>query len=183
MACFEPKFYNVLKRLRPSIREEAEEVLHAIVCSIGVLDWDSSLRVYYKGRPISRSDISDLLTYMLFPYDEEEEDPIGYDKFVDALVEIGIEPLWFESNRDVFDTIDLKQHELKQKQTEKMDEDLQETDENQETDQENTEETDTEDETDKEEETDEQTDESGAEYKEVEEVDETGKTWITFKKV
>lgn len=96
---YEPKLFDVLKLLHPSIRQQGEQILHAIVCGHKILDWDKFLRVYYDGRPIQKSNITDLLDYILYPYDDDTDEPKGYDTFLKALAEIGLEPKWIENEK------------------------------------------------------------------------------------
>ena len=116
--------YDVLKLLHPRVREPGEQILHAILCGRKILDWDRFLRINVDERPVEKSNLVDLLNYLLYPYDSGVKKPKGYNKFLRALSTIKLEPTWLE-NEEVRSELEEMLEELEESTESETDQDEQ----------------------------------------------------------
>ncbi len=102
------KFYEVLSELPPPLRGDAHEILDAILASGELVNWDRQLRLIVDGRPYPNTNMTDLVSHLLYPRDERVEDPKGFKIFVQALKSIRLESDWVHNElvKDILDDND-----------------------------------------------------------------------------
>ena len=93
----ETKIYQVLRELPKDVRDNGEEILHAIACGTSQLDWDHQLRLIVDGRVIHKTNIIELVEQLLYPEREDVDIPHGFDIFVNALSNIGLDSHWVKN--------------------------------------------------------------------------------------
>ncbi len=91
------KLYEVLRELPPSIRGNADEILDAILGSGELISWNRQLKLVVNGRAIPETCIVDLVAHVLYPQDNEIEEPKGFKIFVQALKDIRLESEWVDN--------------------------------------------------------------------------------------
>ena len=90
------KIYNVLIKLPSPLRENATEILDAILASGDLINWDHQLRLITDGRTHPNTNLADLVMHISYPYDERLEEPKGFKVFIEALKNIKLESDWVE---------------------------------------------------------------------------------------
>ena len=73
------KVEDVLAQLPKDVQGIGEEVLHAISCGRQLLTWNDKLQIVIHNRPIPRTNIIDLIQYILYPESEDTSKPRGFD--------------------------------------------------------------------------------------------------------
>ena len=91
------KIKRVLKELPGDVRDNGEEILHAIACGTSLLDWDHNLRLVVAGRVIHNTNIIELVEHLLYPEREDGDNPHGFDMFVNELSHIGLDSQWVKN--------------------------------------------------------------------------------------
>ena len=87
----EPMIKLVLQDLPESVsKKEASELLHSMAASKNILFWTPGEELLRNQRRIPRTNIVDLMEYVLFPYNKDISEPSGLKSFVDGLAELGI---------------------------------------------------------------------------------------------
>ena len=99
------KVYEVLSGLSPQLREEAREILDAMLASGDIVNWDRQHRLMLDNRSLPNTDIVDLVAHLLHPHDERIEEPKAFSLFVQALKDIKLESEWVQ-NELVKDMLD-----------------------------------------------------------------------------
>ena len=88
------RLYSILAKLPSSIHDGARMILDAMLTSKHLIGWDSDLRLMVNDRIIPGTNIANLLAHALYPYNPEIKDPAGFDYFIKALHNIGLESEW-----------------------------------------------------------------------------------------
>ena len=88
---------RVLRELPKDVRDNGEEILHAILCGPSHLDWDKDLRLIVDGRVIQKTNIIELVEHLLYPERENADSLHGFNVFVDELNKIGLESHWVKN--------------------------------------------------------------------------------------
>ena len=91
---YEPKMYDVLTQVHPTLRAGAEQILHAMLCGTDLMDWDRKQRLVIQNVLVPGTDIVELLEFILSPLDSSLEPPNGYKLFLESLGDIGLESEW-----------------------------------------------------------------------------------------
>ena len=95
-----PKSRSLLHRLPMDVRGIGEEVIHAISCRKKNVGWNDKLELTINQRPIPNTNIVDLIQYILYPEDDDDdivEPPRGFNSFVEGLKTIGLESQWIRN--------------------------------------------------------------------------------------
>ena len=90
---------DILRLLPHDVQGIGEEVLHARACSKDIIYWNENLQLVVEGSVVRGSNIIELLTFILYPeeYDDENPDeniPEGFDDFLYGLRKIELESQW-----------------------------------------------------------------------------------------
>ena len=64
------KLYSILIHLPSRVRENAEEILHVIQCSYETIDWNDNYQLIVDGRTYYRTDMIELISYLMYPADD-----------------------------------------------------------------------------------------------------------------
>ena len=96
---------DILERLPKDVQGIGEEVLQAISCSRQLLSWNNQLQLVIDNRSVPRTNIVDLVQYILYPESKDTSQPRGFEVFLDALKEIGLESQWVR-NETVINALD-----------------------------------------------------------------------------
>ena len=96
---------DILMQLPKDVRGIGEEVLQAISCGRQIVSWDDKLKLVINNRPVPRTNIVELVQYVLYPESKETKEPRGFDSFLEALKEIGLESQWVR-NESVIHALD-----------------------------------------------------------------------------
>jgi hypothetical protein len=87
----EPLIKLVLEDLPGSVsQKDASKLLHSMAVSKNILFWTSGDELLRNQRRIPRSNIADLIEYVLLPYNKDIPEPRGLKSFVAGLAELGI---------------------------------------------------------------------------------------------
>jgi hypothetical protein len=81
---------DILKYLDVDDEHEAEEILHSILTSTGILTWNGKEEIVYRGHNIRGTNIVDLLKYCVMPYHPDIPEPTGLSIFIKGLAELEI---------------------------------------------------------------------------------------------
>ncbi len=102
------KLYEVLSELPPPLRDDAGEILDAILGSGQLVNWNHQLQLVVDGRSHPGTYIVDLVAHVLYPQDERIEEPKAFKIFVEALKDIKLEPEWVKNElvKDILDDSD-----------------------------------------------------------------------------
>ena len=96
---------DILMQLPKDVQGIGEEVLHAISCSRQLLSWNNQLQLVIHNRSVPRTNIVELVQYILYPESKDTSQPRGFDVFLEALKEIGLESQWVR-NETVINALD-----------------------------------------------------------------------------
>ena len=96
---------DILMQLPKDVQGIGEEVLHAISCSRQLLSWNNQLQLVIHNRSVPRTNIVELVQYILYPESKDTSQPRGFEMFLDALKEIGLESQWVR-NETVINALD-----------------------------------------------------------------------------
>ena len=96
---------DILMQLPKDVQGIGEEVLHAISCSRQLLSWNNQLQLVVHNRSVPRTNIVELVQYILYPESKDTSQPRGFDVFLEALKEIGLESQWVR-NETVINALD-----------------------------------------------------------------------------
>ena len=96
---------DVLTQLPKDVQGIGEEVLHAIACGQQLLSWNDKLQLVIDNRSVPNTNIIDLIQYILYPETDDTSQPPGFDAFLEALKEIGLESQWVR-NETVINALD-----------------------------------------------------------------------------
>ena len=130
---------DILERLPKDVQGIGEEVLQAISCSRQLLSWNNQLQLVIDNRSVPRTNIVDLVQYILYPESKDTSQPRGFEVFLDALKEIGLESQWvrnetvinaLDNNENNWDTTDEEDDTSESDSSEKSDDDDENEDEN-----------------------------------------------------
>ena len=73
---------DILMQLPKGVQGIGEEVLHAISCGRHLLSWNDKFEIEIENRPIPRTNIVDLVQYIVYPERDGGADrPRGFDAF------------------------------------------------------------------------------------------------------
>ena len=120
-------------------RELEKKFLHAISCGRHLLSWNEKLQLVINNRPVPRTNIVDLVQYILYPESEEAKPPRGIDTFLEELKEIGLESQWvrnetvinaLDNNQNSWDTTDEEDDESESESSNDSDDETMEEDTN-----------------------------------------------------
>ena len=67
-------------------------ILHTMVSCRGIIRWDGRRRSIVDGHTLPRTDLAELLEYMVLLYHKDIPKPRGSDNFTKGLARIGDEP-------------------------------------------------------------------------------------------
>ena len=96
---------DILLQLPKDVQGIGEEVLHAISCSRQILSWNNQLQLVIHNRSVPRTNIVELVQYILYPESKDTSQPRGFEIFLEALKEIGLESQWVR-NETVINALD-----------------------------------------------------------------------------
>ena len=88
---FHSKFFDAVQNFNDEEMKPALEILHAILCSTDILDWNDKMELIVDRRTVRGSNIIDLIQYLLYPESTNISNPQGLNEFVKGLVRIGLE--------------------------------------------------------------------------------------------
>ena len=88
---------QIVSHIPFAIRDDAKEILNAMLTSKDTIGWDSKLQLIVDDRIIPKTNMVDLISHVLYPHDERIPDPRGFTLFVQGLKDIGLEPEWVEN--------------------------------------------------------------------------------------
>ena len=94
---FHSKFFEALQSFNDEEMKPALEILHAILCSTDILDWNDKMELVVDKRTVRGTHIVDLVQYLLYPESMELSKPRGLEEFVKGLLKIGLESDWIEN--------------------------------------------------------------------------------------
>ena len=132
-----PNVEDVLEQIPKNVQGIGEEVLHAISCGRHLLSWNDKLQLVINNRPVPRTNIVDLVQYILYPESEDAEPPRGFDTFLEGLKEIGLESQWvrnetvinaLDNNQNNWDTTDEEDNESESESSDDSDDEKMEED-------------------------------------------------------
>ena len=101
---------DILMQLPKDVQGIGEEVLHAISCSRQLVSWNDKLQLVIHNRSVPRTNIFELVQYILYPENKDTSQPRGFDVFLEALKEIGLESQWVR-NETVINALDNNENE------------------------------------------------------------------------
>ena len=101
------KVRDILRLLPHDVQGIGEEVLHAMACGKDIIYWNENLQLVVEGSVVRGSNIIELLTFILYPeeYDEENPDeniPEGFVDFLYGLRKIELESQWVRNARVIY---------------------------------------------------------------------------------
>ena len=127
----EPMIKLVLQDLPGSVSEkDASELLHSMAVSKNILFWTPGDVLLRNQRRIPRTNIADLIEYVLLPYSKDIPEPRGLKSFVEGLAELGINKKGIK-NEKVLNEILRIEKEMEENEEESEDEEDDESDESQ----------------------------------------------------
>ena len=85
---------RVLDQFSKNDRELGYEILNEFIVSGDYLAWNDKGKMIIDGRRVRGSNIAELIEYMLNVHDENDTEPCGLTKFIDALKEIEFDSQW-----------------------------------------------------------------------------------------
>ena len=88
---FHSKFFDAVQNFNDEEMKPALEILHAILCSTDILDWNDKMELVVDRRTVRGSNIIDLIQYLLYLESTDISNPQGLNEFVKGLVRIGLE--------------------------------------------------------------------------------------------
>ena len=114
---YNPNVEDVLEQIPKNVQGIGigEEFLHAISCGRHLLSWKEKLQLVINNRHVPRTNIVDLVQYILYPESDDAKLPRGFDTFLEGLKEIGLESQWvrnetainaLDNNQNNWDTTD-----------------------------------------------------------------------------
>ena len=83
---------TLFTRLPGQLRAMSSVIIDAILSRPKISKFDEELRLIVNNRLIPQSNLSNLIHYVLYPYDSRADEPTGYRIFIEALAMIGLEP-------------------------------------------------------------------------------------------
>ena len=89
---YEQSLLHILENMIPDAVSDAEMILHTMICCRGIMRWDGSRRLIVDGHTFPRTDLAELLEYVVLPYHKGIPKPLGLDIFTQGLARIGAEP-------------------------------------------------------------------------------------------
>ena len=127
----EPMIKLVLQDLPGSVSEkDASELLHSMAVSKNILFWTPGDVLLRNQRRIPRTNIADLIEYVLLPYSKDIPEPRGLKSFVEGLAELGINKKEIK-NEKVLNEILRIEKEMEENEEESEDDEDDESDESQ----------------------------------------------------
>ena len=98
------KVRDILRLLSRDVQGIGEEVLHAMACGRDILYWNENLQLVVEGSIVCGSNIIELLTFILYPEEYDEENPDenlteGIADFLYGLRKIELESQWGRNAR------------------------------------------------------------------------------------
>ena len=85
---YEQSVLHILENMVP----EAEMISHTTICCRGIMGWDGRKGLIIDGHTFPRTDLAELLEYVVLPYHKDITKPQGLDIFTQGLARIGAEP-------------------------------------------------------------------------------------------
>ena len=83
---------DILGHLNNNVdKNNAEELLHCILTSTGILTWNLQGEIVCKGQNILGTNIVNLLQYTVLPYNTEIQEPAGLNIFLKGLAKLEID--------------------------------------------------------------------------------------------
>jgi hypothetical protein len=82
---------DILKYVDDDDEHIAEEILHSILTSTGILTWNARGEIVYRGHNRRGTNIVDLLKYCVTPYHPDIPEPTGMSIFIKGLAELEID--------------------------------------------------------------------------------------------
>ena len=89
---YEQRSLHILENMVPEAVSDAEMILHTMICCRGIMRWDDRRRLMVDGHTFPRTDLAELLEYVVFPYHKDIPKPRGLDICIQGLARIGVEP-------------------------------------------------------------------------------------------
>ena len=87
----EPRIKDVLEGLSQAVsRQQASDLLHSMAASKDILFWTPRGQLLRNQRIIPVTNISELVEYLLLPYNDDVAKPRALKTFIDRLAELGI---------------------------------------------------------------------------------------------
>ena len=86
-----PHFQLLLDQIPGDIYSDAHELLHMMATSKGIIYWNKKRELTYHRRAISKSNLCELIEYILYPEEEEDITPRGLNTFLKGLAELKID--------------------------------------------------------------------------------------------
>ena len=89
---YDQSLLHTLENMVPEAVSDAEMILRTTICSRGIMRWDGRRRLIVDGHTFPRTDLAELLEYVVLPCHQDIPKPRGLDIFTQGLARIGAEP-------------------------------------------------------------------------------------------
>ncbi len=118
----EPRIQDVLDHISTRVsHQDARDLLHSMAASKDILLWSPTREILLHNRRIPRSDVIDLLEYLLLPYNKSFLVPGALTSFLDGLAELKVNKRLIKNKKALSDLI-AKENFLKDTETDDEDE-------------------------------------------------------------
>ena len=87
----EQSLLHILENMVLGAVSDAEMILHTIICCRGIMRLDGR-RLIVDGQTFKRTDLAELLEYVVLPFHKDICKPRGLDIFTQGIARIGAEP-------------------------------------------------------------------------------------------
>ena len=89
---YEQSLLHILENMVPEAVSDAEMILHTMICCKGIMRWDGRRRLIVDRHTFLRTDLAELLEYVVLPYHKDIPKHRRLDIFTQGLACIGAEP-------------------------------------------------------------------------------------------
>ena len=89
---YEQSLLHILENMIPEAVSDAEMILYTMICCRGIMRRDGRRRLIVDGHTFPRTNLAELLEYVVLPYHKDIPKPRGLDIFTQRLARIDTEP-------------------------------------------------------------------------------------------
>ena len=108
----EPMIQLILQDLPGSVSyEHASSLLHSMAASKNILFWNLRGELMRHQRRIPKTNMTELLEYVLLPFNEDLPRPHGLNSFIEGLAELKINKAWIGNNLIASEILDEEEPE------------------------------------------------------------------------
>ena len=105
----EPYIQLVLQELPGSVSQKyASNLLHSMAASKDILFWTPSGELLRNQRRIPVTSISELLEYVLLPFNSDVRKPRALNSFLEGLAELNINKKWIRNRKALHDILEME---------------------------------------------------------------------------